>query len=40
MKGRFISDNEEPLPISDNNIIEDRLGKYDILCFEDILHEF
>ncbi|VDL71521.1 unnamed protein product [Nippostrongylus brasiliensis] len=27
------------VPITDNNIIEESLGKYDIICMEDLVHE-
>ncbi|KAL8143000.1 hypothetical protein V2J09_016032 [Rumex salicifolius] len=30
---------KEKVPLNDNNIIEQALGKYDILCLEDIINE-
>merc|ERR1711998_103817 len=27
------------LPIGDNSVIEEHLGKYDIICMEDLIHE-
>ncbi|KAJ1972199.1 60S ribosomal protein L7 [Dimargaris xerosporica] len=27
------------LPLSDNSVIEDNLGKYGVICIEDIIHE-
>ncbi|KAJ1820253.1 60S ribosomal protein L7 [Coemansia sp. RSA 2675] len=31
--------NKQRLPISDNRIIEENLGKYGIICIEDLVHE-
>ncbi|KAJ2520539.1 60S ribosomal protein L7 [Coemansia sp. BCRC 34490] len=31
--------NKQRLPISDNRIIEESLGKYGIICIEDLVHE-
>ncbi|KAJ2162161.1 60S ribosomal protein L7 [Coemansia sp. RSA 552] len=31
--------NKQRLPISDNRIIEENLGKYGIICVEDLVHE-
>ncbi|KAJ2078358.1 60S ribosomal protein L7 [Coemansia sp. RSA 988] len=31
--------NKQRLPISDNSIIEENLGKYGIICVEDLVHE-
>ncbi|GMI70165.1 hypothetical protein like AT1G80750 [Hibiscus trionum] len=30
---------KKPVPLTDNNIIEQALGKYGIICIEDIVHE-
>lgn len=30
---------KEKVPLTDNNIIEQALGKYNILCLEDVVHE-
>jgi large subunit ribosomal protein L7e len=30
---------KERVPLTDNSIIEDALGKYDIICMEDLVHE-
>jgi large subunit ribosomal protein L7e len=31
--------NKQRLPLTDNSIIEDNLGKYGIVCMEDLIHE-
>merc|ERR1712212_558528 len=31
--------NHQRIPITDNQIIEDNLGKLDIICMEDLIHE-
>jgi len=31
--------NKQRLPITDNSVIEAKLGKHDIICVEDIVHE-
>jgi large subunit ribosomal protein L7e len=31
--------NKQRIPLSTNSIIEDNLGKHDILCVEDLVHE-
>merc|ERR1712205_218622 len=31
--------NKSRLPLTDNSIIEDNLGKHDIICIEDLVHE-
>uniref|UniRef100_A0A6V3RKU5 Ribosomal protein L30 ferredoxin-like fold domain-containing protein n=1 Tax=Lotharella globosa TaxID=91324 RepID=A0A6V3RKU5_9EUKA len=31
--------NGQRIPLSDNKVIADALGKYDILCIEDLIHE-
>ncbi|KAG1122257.1 hypothetical protein G6F42_011652 [Rhizopus arrhizus] len=31
--------NKQRIPISDNSVIEKSLGKYDIICVEDLIHE-
>lgn len=31
--------NKQRIPLSNNAIIEEKLGKYDILCIEDLVHE-
>ncbi len=31
--------NKQRMPISDNKVIEDVLGKHDIICVEDLVHE-
>lgn len=30
---------KQRIPLSNNNVIEANLGKYDILCVEDLVHE-
>lgn len=30
---------KQPVPLTDNNVIEQALGKYGIICIEDIVHE-
>lgn len=30
---------KQPVPLTDNNVIEQELGKYGIICIEDIVHE-
>ncbi|KAL5980347.1 hypothetical protein ACLOJK_028255 [Asimina triloba] len=37
-KGRGRIDNQR-VPLTDNNIIEQALGKYGVICIEDIVHE-
>lgn len=31
--------NKNRIPLSDNKVIEDNLGKYGIICMEDLIHE-
>lgn len=31
--------NKQRIPLSNNAVIEENLGKYDILCVEDLVHE-
>ena len=31
--------NRQRVPLSNNSVIENSLGKYDILCVEDLVHE-
>merc|ERR1712019_5851 len=31
--------NKNRIPLTDNTIIEDNLGKHDIICIEDLIHE-
>ncbi len=31
--------NKQRIPLTDNQIIEDNLGKYGIVCMEDLIHE-
>lgn len=31
--------NKQRIPLVNNNIIEESLGKFDILCVEDLVHE-
>ncbi|KAM5578583.1 60S ribosomal protein L7-1 [Rosa sericea] len=31
--------NKQRVPLTDNNLIEEALGKYNIICIEDIVHE-
>jgi len=31
--------NKQRIPLTDNQIIEDALGKYNIICIEDLIHE-
>ncbi|GAB2284573.1 hypothetical protein Dimus_019027 [Dionaea muscipula] len=31
--------NKEKVPLTDNSVIEQELGQYDIICIEDIIHE-
>lgn len=38
-KRGFLKINGRRTPITDNNLIEEHLGKYNIVCIEDILHE-
>ncbi|XP_022158980.1 60S ribosomal protein L7-1-like [Momordica charantia] len=38
-KKGFAKIDKQKLPITDNNIIEQALGKHGILCMEDIVHE-
>ncbi|KAK6726094.1 hypothetical protein RB195_004416 [Necator americanus] len=38
-KRGFAKVNHRRVPITDNNIIEETLGKHDIICMEDLVHE-
>ncbi|EYC31773.1 hypothetical protein Y032_0003g1229 [Ancylostoma ceylanicum] len=38
-KRGFAKVNHRRVPITDNNIIEESLGKHDIICMEDLVHE-
>ncbi|CAJ0595205.1 unnamed protein product [Cylicocyclus nassatus] len=38
-KRGFAKVNHRRIPITDNNIIEEALGKHDIICMEDLVHE-
>jgi 60S ribosomal protein uL30 len=38
-KRGFAKDNHRRIPITDNKIIEANLGKLDIICIEDLVHE-
>jgi len=38
-KRGFVKINNQRLPITDNSIIESKLGKHDVICVEDIVHE-
>jgi len=38
-KRGFARVNSRRIPISDNSIVEKKLGKYGILCMEDLIHE-
>ncbi|WKX88246.1 hypothetical protein Q1695_008131 [Nippostrongylus brasiliensis] len=38
-KRGFAKVDKRRVPITDNNIIEESLGKYDIICMEDLVHE-
>jgi len=38
-KRGFVKVNSQRIPITDNKIIEDKLGKNDIICIEDLIHE-
>merc|ERR1712157_506430 len=31
--------NKDRMPLTDNSIIKDKLGKFDIICMEDLIHE-
>jgi large subunit ribosomal protein L7e len=31
--------NRQRIPLADNSVIEAQLGKYDIICMEDLVHE-
>merc|ERR1711934_777617 len=35
----FLKVNKDRIPLTDNPIIEDNLGKHDIICMEDLIHE-
>lgn len=37
-KRGFAKINRRRIPITDNNIIEESLGKYDVICIEDLIH--
>ncbi|GAB5371762.1 hypothetical protein AAMO2058_001607800 [Amorphochlora amoebiformis] len=38
-KRGFAKVNGQRIPLSDNKIIADKLGKHDIICIEDLIHE-
>jgi len=38
-KRGFAKINKQRIPLSDNSIIEQKLGKYGIVCMEDLIHE-
>ena len=38
-KRGFAKVNGQRIPITDNTIIEQTLGKYGIICVEDLIHE-
>lgn len=38
-KRGFAKVNGRRIPITDNKIIEEKLGKYNIICMEDLIHE-
>ena len=38
-KRGFAKVNGSRIPIADNSVIENKLGKYDIICVEDLIHE-
>jgi len=38
-KKGFLKKDKQRVPLTDNNIIEQALGQYDIICIEDIVHE-
>ncbi|XP_023913155.1 large ribosomal subunit protein uL30z [Quercus suber] len=38
-KKGLLNIDKQRVPLTDNNIIEQALGKYDIICIEDIVHE-
>ncbi|KAF9614430.1 hypothetical protein IFM89_018575, partial [Coptis chinensis] len=38
-KKGFLNINNQSVPLTDNNIIEQELGKHGVLCIEDIVHE-
>ncbi|XP_024018655.1 60S ribosomal protein L7-1 [Morus notabilis] len=38
-KKGFANVDKQMVPLTDNNIIEQELGKYGILCIEDVVHE-
>jgi len=39
LKRGYAKVNHQRLPITDNQIVEDNLGKLDIICVEDLIHE-
>merc|ERR1711887_367140 len=39
MKRGYAKINHQRIPITDNQIVEDSLGKLDIICVEDLIHE-
>ena len=38
-KRGFVKYDGKRVPITSNDLIEDKLGKYDIICVEDLIHE-
>lgn len=38
-KRGYVKQNGQRIPLSDNNIVEEKLGKHNIICVEDMIHE-
>jgi large subunit ribosomal protein L7e len=38
-KRGYAKNNGQRIAITDNNIVEENLGKYDVICIEDIIHQ-
>ena len=38
-KRGFVKIDKQRIPITDNSLIERQLGKFDIICVEDLIHE-
>lgn len=38
-KRGYVKDNRQRIPLTDNDIVEKNLGKYDVICAEDMIHQ-
>jgi len=38
-KRGYVKDNRQRIPLTDNDIVEKALGKHDVICVEDMIHQ-